>query len=125
MLKLAASAAIEGYQRYISPYKGFRCAYRAKTGRASCSEYARRLVNKLGVSALAIGLPKQFARCRLAFATLSAYPLSNQYIDQHKRKRSDSCDCNPCDLPLNLGRDAAHCDGSIGIDGLPCDCSPF
>jgi putative component of membrane protein insertase Oxa1/YidC/SpoIIIJ protein YidD len=125
MLKLAASAAIVGYQRYLSPYKGFRCAYRAKTGRASCSEYAKRLVNKLGVGALSKGLPKQFARCRLAFATLSAYPSSAQYADNRKRKRSDACDCSPCDLPLNLASDAVHCDGAIGMGVLPCDCSPF
>jgi uncharacterized protein len=125
MLKLAASAAIVGYQRYVSPYKGFRCAYRAKTGRSSCSEYARRLVLKLGVGALAEGLPRQFARCKTAFATLSAYPYERAEERKRKRDRADACDINPCDLPLDLACNASSCDLPIGLDAMPCDCSPL
>ena len=37
LLTSAALAAIRFYQRWISPYKGFRCAYGAHSGRCSCS----------------------------------------------------------------------------------------
>ena len=42
-------AAIRAYQRYISPYKGFSCAYREHTGHASCSTFGFRAVRKFGV----------------------------------------------------------------------------
>lgn len=41
-------AAIRVYQRYVSPYKGFCCAYRAHTGRASCSTLGYRAVRRYG-----------------------------------------------------------------------------
>ncbi|MDB5806251.1 MAG: hypothetical protein JWN73_3573 [Betaproteobacteria bacterium] len=33
-----ASAAIGGYQRFLSPYKGYRCAYGVVHGTHGCSE---------------------------------------------------------------------------------------
>ena len=42
-------AAIRAYQRYLSPYKGFSCAYREHTGHASCSNFGFRAVRKYGV----------------------------------------------------------------------------
>jgi putative component of membrane protein insertase Oxa1/YidC/SpoIIIJ protein YidD len=38
-VKRLALAAIRGYQRWISPRKGFRCALRTATGGDSCSAY--------------------------------------------------------------------------------------
>ncbi len=35
-----AIAAITGYQRYLSPYKGFRCAHRVLHQGESCSQYS-------------------------------------------------------------------------------------
>lgn len=42
-------ALIRGYQRFISPHKGFVCAYRVHTGRASCSALGYRVVRRFGV----------------------------------------------------------------------------
>lgn len=39
-----AVIAIDGYQRYISPYKGFCCAHRVLTGEDSCSEFAKQAI---------------------------------------------------------------------------------
>ena len=44
-----ALAAIGVYQRYVSPYKGFCCAYRAHTGRGSCSALGARAIRRWGV----------------------------------------------------------------------------
>ncbi|WP_369292796.1 membrane protein insertion efficiency factor YidD [Variovorax sp. J22R115] len=44
-------AAIDGYQRFISPYKDFGCAHRVRTGRASCSRFAKRAIARLGMVA--------------------------------------------------------------------------
>ncbi|PUE50816.1 hypothetical protein B9Z47_03545 [Limnohabitans sp. 2KL-1] len=42
-------ALIRGYQRFISPHKGFVCAYRVCTGKASCSALGYRVVRRFGV----------------------------------------------------------------------------
>jgi putative component of membrane protein insertase Oxa1/YidC/SpoIIIJ protein YidD len=105
-IDLLATAAIGGYQRFISPYKGFCCAYRFHTGRRSCSAYARVIVERLGALALRDAMPRQFERCRAAFAAL-------QKSDSGKRENKrwwEHCDCNPCDL--------------LSCGDLPCDCSP-
>lgn len=41
--------AIRAYQRYLSPYKGFSCAYRVLTGRDSCSAYGYRVIARHGL----------------------------------------------------------------------------
>ncbi|MGR4871188.1 membrane protein insertion efficiency factor YidD [Variovorax sp. LARHSF232] len=50
-MKTFAIAAIDGYQRFISPYKGFGCAHRVRTGGASCSRFAKRAIASLGMIA--------------------------------------------------------------------------
>lgn len=42
-------AAIRFYKRFLSPFKGFSCAYRVHTGRASCSTLGYRAVRRYGV----------------------------------------------------------------------------
>lgn len=50
--------AIRCYQRFVSPYKGFRCAYREHTGYASCSTLGYRAVRRHGIFT-GLGLIKQ------------------------------------------------------------------
>ena len=45
-----AVTLIRGYQRYLSPLKGFSCAYRVKHGRASCSEHGKRAIARYGLT---------------------------------------------------------------------------
>jgi putative component of membrane protein insertase Oxa1/YidC/SpoIIIJ protein YidD len=63
---LVADAAIRGYQRWISPYKGFRCAHRHLHGGHSCSEFARLAVLEQGVLAALPDIRIQFRECREA-----------------------------------------------------------
>jgi putative component of membrane protein insertase Oxa1/YidC/SpoIIIJ protein YidD len=117
MLDTSASALIGVYQRYVSPYKGFCCAYRARTKRRSCSAYAKTVIDRLGTRALLSAMPRQFARCKAAYLALAASAVAGSLPpDEPQRKRSwwEYCDCNPCDC-LSLGD--LPCD-------LPCDCSP-
>lgn len=124
MLRYAVAGGIRGYQLYVSPYKGFRCAYKARVGRWSCSEYARRLAMRLGAGALLRGLPKQFARCKAAYLALMAKSDEEKKSKRAKRHWTDRCDCcDPSFLPGSKGclpnpGDILHCDAG------PCDCSP-
>jgi uncharacterized protein len=67
MLTSAALAAIQGYQRYLSPYKGFCCAYRVYTGKAGCSQFGYRAISRFGIfDGLAV-LKKRLALCGLVY----------------------------------------------------------
>jgi uncharacterized protein len=115
MASLAAQftdISIGAYQRYLSPHKGFCCAHRAHTSKRSCSAWGRAILQKLGFFAFLAFLPKQFERCKLAYATIIAQRHSKTV--EHKKK-SDYLDCNPCDLI-----DAAS---NLPCDAVPCDCS--
>jgi putative component of membrane protein insertase Oxa1/YidC/SpoIIIJ protein YidD len=70
MINALAVNAISLYQRHISPYKGFQCAYRVYSGKCSCSEYAKRIVAKRGAWALLNAMPRQFSRCKSAYTML-------------------------------------------------------
>jgi putative component of membrane protein insertase Oxa1/YidC/SpoIIIJ protein YidD len=48
-MKILALAAIRGYQRWISPHKGFCCALRAMTGGDSCSAYGYLVIARFGL----------------------------------------------------------------------------
>ena len=122
-----ADAMIGGYQTWISPYKGFRCAHRALHGRSSCSQYGRRAVMRKGVVLAVPLMQRRFARCREAADIIRTsgtldYETPRQ---QQKRPPADSsganCDVSPCDIsdvPCDVVGDVACC----VLDG---DCSPF
>lgn len=44
-----ATAGIRSYRRYISPHKGFACAYRLNCGGASCSNFAETAIRRHGI----------------------------------------------------------------------------
>ena len=116
MLDATAVAAIGAYRRYLSPHKGFCCAYRKVTGRRSCSAYALAIVQRLGAVALVQALPRRFARCKAAYAGWLARFDGRQQdkgARRNERRWWEHCDCNPCDMASNLP-----------CDCLPCDCSP-
>ena len=55
--------AIRGYQRWISPYKGYVCAHRQWHGGPSCSEFARRHILENGVWRAIPGIRTRFGEC--------------------------------------------------------------
>ena len=59
-------ALIRGYQRFLSPYKGYACAHRVKFGGASCSEYGRQVFAAEGWQAGLAKLMARFRACRAA-----------------------------------------------------------
>ncbi|WP_428448760.1 membrane protein insertion efficiency factor YidD [Photobacterium nomapromontoriensis] len=101
------------YQRYLSPYKGFRCAYGCLHSGDSCSESIKKVIAEQGVIASIRPAKMQFQACHDAYEQLS---LQAERSRKKKRKRKvlDSCDCVPWDcLPIN------KCE----LPDLPCDCS--
>jgi putative component of membrane protein insertase Oxa1/YidC/SpoIIIJ protein YidD len=102
LLRDLALRTIRLYQRYLSPRKGFACAYRACTGGASCSELGYRAIRRYGLRGGLRVLDARLERCRLA-ASL-----------QRRRTgwpRAQAGDCD-CDLPCSPfdACDFASCD---------------
>ena len=93
-----ALTVIRFYQRYISPYKGFRCAYSMHTGCASCSALGYRAVRRHGVIGGLSILRERAYRCGVAHRRYSDRP--------HRPIRSQRGDCDlGCDAPGDCGVD--------------------
>jgi uncharacterized protein len=93
-----ALAAIRFYQRYVSPYKGFRCEYSLHTGCASCSALGYRAMRRHGVFGGLSLLRERTYRCGVAH---------RRYSDRPRRSfRSQRGDCDlGCDSPGDCGFD--------------------
>lgn len=79
VLRRAACSSITGYQRYLSPYKGFRCAHRALHHDESCSAYAKRVISEQGISAALPAIRRRFAECREAYRLLKLADREGSY----------------------------------------------
>lgn len=97
-----ALSAIGAYKRYLSPHKGFCCAYREHTGRASCSTLGSRAIRRHGVLRGIAILRARLARCGEAHR---AHRGSHGAMAHPQR---GDCDCGGCDIPGD-GCDACNC----------------
>jgi len=121
------------YQRFISPRKGFRCAYGALHGNGTCSQRIKDIICQFGVVGGYKKIKQQFSNCKLAYVQLQKNPeLDKGKKDRPKKKRRrdqcDFCDCpGSCEPPSSCkggggGGGGKGCDLPCDID-LPCDCS--
>ena len=111
-------AAIRAYQRYLSPYKGFCCAYRLHTGRASCSNIGYRAVRRYG-SISGLALIRQ--RTRLCGITNRRYSVGNQAILNPQRGVCDAgCDA-PCAPDCNFSGGFSNALSFLDCCNCSCD----
>ena len=107
-MKIFALFVITFYRRFVSPWKGFSCAYRVHTGRASCSALGFRAVRRYGARRGLEVSRGRLARCGIAYR-------------EHRARQAGHCDIPdvPCDGPdwdcLGSAGDAASC------FQVPCD----
>ncbi|MGN6528071.1 MAG: membrane protein insertion efficiency factor YidD [Burkholderiaceae bacterium] len=126
-------AAIRAYKRHVSPRKGFACAYRVHTRRASCSTLGYRAVARHGVFRGLGILDARLAQCRLkherygpkpAHRSTQRLPPSQAGFVDGDCGGCDGCDPPGCDLP---GCDGDFCNGGDLVEDvagclLPDDC---
>jgi putative component of membrane protein insertase Oxa1/YidC/SpoIIIJ protein YidD len=93
-MKLIILSAIRFYQRAISPYKGFRCAYAAHTGHASCSALGYRAIRRWGVWHGFSVLDRRLHKCGIAHRRYRPAALGRQagFLD------CGDCDVGACDV---------------------------
>ncbi|WP_224815492.1 membrane protein insertion efficiency factor YidD [Hasllibacter sp. MH4015] len=72
MVSQIALGAIWGYQRWISPRKGWRCAHSVLHGGTGCSGYAKHAIRDHGIWGAIPLIRQRFRDCRDASVTLRA-----------------------------------------------------
>lgn len=128
--------AIAYYQRYISPRKGWRCAYARLHGGGGCSGFASDAIAQHGLRGATPRIKARFADCKWAgqqlkeqqtgeFDAIGALP------NEPNAQRNKSCfapenlDCSACyflDLVDALVKCGPGDDGCC--DSHDCNCSP-
>ena len=116
-MKALALAAIRFYQRFISPRKGFCCAYAAYTGDASCSALGYRAIRRFGLRHGMAVLERRLARCGAACTMLARAP---QPRAPSQRRQAGFLDCGGCDVG-GCG-DLPGCSGGKGAGLNVADC---
>ena len=90
-------SAIGGYQQFISPHKGWHCAYAALHREASCSAYARDVIARDGAIRGGLLLFDRFRQCHEAAAAIrTASP--EEACDKACKEVDTACDqaCDEC-----------------------------
>ncbi|MGL5059348.1 MAG: membrane protein insertion efficiency factor YidD [Microcoleus sp.] len=65
-LRQLAIASISGYQKHISPKKGFACGHRVLYGGESCSQYIKSSIGQFGFFEAVKKSRRRFAACKQA-----------------------------------------------------------
>lgn len=100
-----AVGAIGVYRRYLSPWKGFRCAHAALHGRGSCSDFGLRVYERHPFATATALMRRRFAACRRAYLTLVAGSRSEDEEKERRRTWQDAADwtCTGIDVCDCLG----------------------
>ncbi|MBE3023147.1 membrane protein insertion efficiency factor YidD [Janthinobacterium sp. BJB1] len=105
--------AIRAYRRYLSPWKGFSCAYRVLTGRDSCSAYGYKVIVRHGLRPGWALLQRRLRACGERHRQhLALHPQARR--SPRRQAQAGYCDC---DAPL---LDCA-CDCADVANMLRCD----
>jgi len=118
-MKQLALAAIRLYQRHLSPYKGFCCAYRVHTGQASCSSLGYRAIRRFGLWPGLVILRQRLVKCGIAHRRYRPRSLA-------LGRQAGFCDipCDPsCDLPCDFDAGSTACD--VFSNCIPGDCGDW
>ena len=113
-IRQIAIASIGGYQKHISPRKGFSCAHRLLYKGESCSQYAKRMVAQQGLVAAIPAVRQRFRACGIANQILQARYSSQADSDRSKRDRRNRNWGNNCN-------DYGAVDCVTGVSELSCE----
>ncbi len=101
--------AIGLYQRFVSPYKGYSCAYRVYKGGQGCSGYGYRVISRYGTGMGMALLRRRLQACSIQF----------RLHNRPRHRQAGSCDlpsleCHGCDTSCGDAIDFADCCASVG-----------
>jgi len=70
ILVKTSTIMIEFYQKYISPYKGYKCSHALVYGGCSCSNYGKYIIQEKGFYHGIILLKERFRKCSEAYTLI-------------------------------------------------------
>ncbi len=114
-----AVMAINGYQRYISPHKGFCCAYRVATGEVSCSEYVKQAIIRNGLFRSLSEIRRRFRDCKESARYLNEAKAAEE--DKKKKKKGDDSSSDAACFALTRRSSRSLC--SLGRFALRTCCA--
>jgi putative component of membrane protein insertase Oxa1/YidC/SpoIIIJ protein YidD len=105
-LTRTAIVALNAYQVYLSPYKGFSCPHRLLHGGTSCSEYVKQLLLQQDLLSAIRATPRRFQACQAAARTLIQAQIQSgtqsgiQSGTQFRTQSGNGCIIIPCCIPI-------------------------
>lgn len=103
-LKKSLKHFIFFYKKFISPYKGFRCAHSHYTGGSSCSTYGLETLNENDFKTSLKLIFHRFHACSYVYSLYQEERLNLSYKQTLKNKQSGFLDCDVglyiCDCPV-------------------------
>jgi putative component of membrane protein insertase Oxa1/YidC/SpoIIIJ protein YidD len=88
LTRTTASLLISGYQKYLSPLKGFSCAHRVWHRGESCSQYTKRTIVDRGLVAAIPLVRKRFGDCKIANERVKLWRLQQRTTCDRQRVMS-------------------------------------
>ncbi len=140
-MKAVIILLISFYQRFISPYKGFRCAHNVLYRESSCSVAVKQIIHEHGVFSGWALINQRFRDCREASFILQSakqksateeaddneeQPKNNPSNKPKNRKKDQGILSDCCCLDLLpssscLGSGSISCGESLGCDAIACE----
>jgi putative component of membrane protein insertase Oxa1/YidC/SpoIIIJ protein YidD len=112
--------AITGYQRYISPHKGFKCAHRVLHGGESCSGYVKRQIAENGLKTGFFRTRHRFKACKEANQVLHAQTENPELPAENAETEAQ----NPKKAPIKTSQNSSFCNtNQIDYADLGCNCA--
>lgn len=112
VIRQIATNSISGYQKHISPRKGFSCAFRLLYKGESCSEYVKKTIAQDGLVAAIKKSRDRFQACREANHILK----NNYYRSSNDKDQEDPEWYNKKDK-------AFHNRNNTCLDPVDCSCA--
>lgn len=117
-IRQIACTSISGYQKYLSPHKGFSCAHRILYGGESCSAYIKRIVGQKGLKAAFQASRRRFQDCKQANQILRGMVNNSQIEEQddpkqpQREERKPQNKQNICGETINTACTTFSCEDS-------------
>ena len=97
------------YKRYISPHKGYRCAYSALHGGDSCSTAIEKIIQSHGTYRSLHLVYRQMINCSNAYEVLASKKRKNNHKQKGKKKKDN--ENVACELPCH----AINCFSNVRV----------
>jgi len=101
MINTSSIILINLYQKYISPYKGYCCAYGVHHNDLSCSQFAKVTIQDIGLLKAISKILYRFKQCKDSNDYLQNEYENNQKNKDVKLGKGEQCGQCSCDV-LNV-----------------------